>query len=258
MSTDFSTVTELSGDDVTQEQVARLAHRYRWAGEYCRNKDVLEVACGPGQGLGYLASIARSLSGGDITPTLVSMAKEHYRDRVDVEVMNAERLPFPDVSLDVVILFEAIYYLPSPEKFVAECKRVLRPGGMVLIVTANKDLYDFNPSPFSQRYLGVVELGDLFGAHGFVCGFFGHMQVTEASLRQRALRPVKALVARSGLMPKTMAGKKFLKRLVFGSMIRMPAEIDPNGMDYQPPEALPLDQPDRRFKVIYLAARREA
>jgi SAM-dependent methyltransferase len=157
-----------------------------------------------------------------------------------------------------VILFEAIYYLPSPEKFVAECKRVLRPGGVVLIATANKDLYDFNPSPYSLRYFGVTEFGELFGRHDFACEYFGYMPVSEASARQRVLRPIKAFVARAGLMPKTMAGKKLLKRLVFGSMVQMPAEITVDSMDYKPPGRLPGGQPDRRFKVIYLAARKGA
>jgi len=39
----------------------------------------------------------------------------------------------------VIILFEAIYYIPDAEKFVEECARVLRLGGKVLIATANKD-----------------------------------------------------------------------------------------------------------------------
>ena len=53
------------------------------------------------------------------------------------------------------------------EKFVNECKRVLRHGGKVLVATANKDLYDFNPSPHSCKYYGVMELNELFARHGF-------------------------------------------------------------------------------------------
>ena len=49
-------------------------------------------------------------------------------------------MPYKDNSIDVIILFEAIYYLPSVEKFVSECWRILRDRGKVLIATANKDL----------------------------------------------------------------------------------------------------------------------
>src|SRR3990167_7027566 len=122
ISLNFTTVTELSGDSVSAEQVDRMAHRYYWAAEYCRNKDVLEVACGTGQGLGYLASVARSVRAGDITASLVSQAQKYYGDRVCITEMDAHQLPFESNSFDVIILFEAIYYLASAEQFVDECQ----------------------------------------------------------------------------------------------------------------------------------------
>lgn len=251
---DFTTVTELPGAEVTNEQVERLAHRYYWAGEYCRDRDVLEVACGAGQGLGYLASVSRSLRAGDISPALVARARGHYGGRIEISEMDAQELPIPKHSLDVVLLHEAIYYLPSAERFINECRRVLRPGGRVLIVTANKDLYDFNPSPYSHRYYGVVELDELFGKEGFSCDFFGVTAVNTVSLRQRVLRPIKALAVKLNVMPKTMQGKTFLKRLVFGRLTSMPAEVKPDPAAYVPPAQLPRGKPDHQYKVIYLAA----
>lgn len=253
---DYSIVTELSGEDVTREQIERMARRYYWAGEYCCDKDVLEVACGAGQGLGYLALTAKSLRGGDITPSLVVRAKAHYGERIRIEEMDALRLPFPDDSLDVVILFEAIYYLPLAEQFVEECRRVLRGGGYVLLATANKDLFDFNPSPYSHQYYGVVELEDLFRVRGFACEFFGDTPVDRISWRQKLLRPVKRIVVDLGLMPRSMAGKKLLKRVVFGKLLSMPAEISRNTAPYIPPATIPSGKPDRVHKVIYLAAKR--
>ncbi len=255
MTHDFTSVTELPGDDVTAEQVERLVHRYYWAGEYCRGKDVAEVACGAGQGLGYISSVARSLRAGDITPALVAQARAQYAGRIDIAELDAQNLPFADASLDVIILFEAIYYLPMPARFVDECLRVLKPEGTVLVVTANKDLYDFNASPFSQQYFGVVELADLFGTAGFQCEFFGITPVNRVSVRQRLLRPVKALAAKLNLIPKTMAGKKTLKRLVFGKLVTLPAEIKPDAARYVPPVKLSPRKPDHIFKAIYLVAK---
>lgn len=68
---DYVFVTEIAGDEVTQEQVDRLYNRYYWAGQYCSGKDVVEVACGSGQGLGYLAGIARSLEAGDYSEKIL-------------------------------------------------------------------------------------------------------------------------------------------------------------------------------------------
>jgi len=251
---DYSSVTELANDEVSQEQVERLAHRYHWAGAYCVGKDVLEVACGAGQGLGYLAGMAKSLRGGDITESLVESARSHYGDRVRIELMDAMELPFSPASLDVVILFEALYYLPSAAEFLQECRRVLRPGGVVLIALANKDLFDFNPSPFSTKYFGVPELHALLSQSGFGSQFWGAYPVAAASTGQKILRLAKTLAVKLNLMPKTMAGKKWLKRLVFGGLTRMPPEIDPQLFNYLPPVNIPSDSIDSCRKVIYCVA----
>lgn len=254
MVTDFLSVTELSGDDVTQEQVERLCHRYYWAGEYCRNKDVLEVACGTGQGAGYLSGLSGSYRAGDFSEEILKIARSHYGERIAFQQFDAQEMPFVDNSLDVIILFEALYYIPSAERFVAECKRVLRPGGKVLIATANKDLFDFNPSPHSFVYYGVKELTQLFAENGFSANFFGYVPVDSLSVKQKILRPIKKFVINSGLMPKTMAGKKLLKRLVFGALVPMPAEICAEMISYIPPTKLAAGKPDQLHKVIYCIA----
>jgi ubiquinone/menaquinone biosynthesis C-methylase UbiE len=83
----FTHVTELSGDEITREQLARLAARYYWAGAYCKGKDVAEVACGTGPGLGYLAAIAKSLRAGDISPEILAIARRHYGNRIALDVV---------------------------------------------------------------------------------------------------------------------------------------------------------------------------
>ena len=254
MATDFLSVTELSGDDVTQEQVERLCHRYYWAGEYCRDKDVLEVACGTGQGAGYLNNLARSYRAGDFSEEILKIARSHYGDHIDFKQFDAQEMPFADDSLDVIILFEALYYIPSGERFVAECRRVLRPGGRVLIATANKDLFDFNPSPHSFVYYGVKELTQLFADNGFSALLFGYVPVNSLSVKQKILRPIKKFVVNFGLMPKTMAGKKLLKRLVFGSLVSMPPEISSDMVDYAPPTNIASGVPDQIHKVLYCVA----
>ncbi len=250
----YTDVTEMPGEPVSQEQLIRLCHRYLWAGTYCRGQDVLEAACGPGQGLGHLAGQARSLRAGDRAGEMVEQARERYERRIALCRFDAQSLPFGDRSLDVVLLFEALYYLPGPERFVLECKRVLRRGGRILVTVANKDLYDFSPSPYSERSYGVAELAGLFAAQGFSLECFGYMAVDSVSLRQRLFRPAKAMAARLGLVPKTMAGKRLLKRLVFGSLLTLPAEIDASMIDYSAPTPIADNCADTRHKVIYCVA----
>lgn len=190
-SNDFLPVTETSGDAVSQEQIDRICQRYYWAGEYCTDKSILEVACGTGQGLGYLQKSAKSIEGGDYSADILNIAKGHYKDRIALTRLDAQDLPYVEDTFDVIILFEAIYYLPSAEKFVSECRRVLRMSGTVLIATANKDLYDFNPSPHSHRYYGVKELEALFSKQGFSVACFGGTPIDAVSWWQRILRPLK-------------------------------------------------------------------
>ena len=251
--TDYLTVTELAGDDVSAEQVQRLCNRYYWAGQYCAGKQVLEVACGTGQGLGYLASLAGCVSAGDYSEKILAIARKHYGGRIALQQFDAQQIPFPEKSMDVIILFEAIYYIPAAEKFADECRRVLKPGGCVLVATANKDLYDFNPSPHSHRYYGVAELHELFGSRGFQVSCYGDTPVTKVSWRQKVLRPIKKVAVSLNLIPGTVNGKKMLKRLVFGKLVPMPAEIKADTAVYVAPVLLP-PRPDIAHKVIYCRA----
>ena len=74
----------------------------------------------------------------------------------------------------------------------------------------------------------MVELNDLFARYGFKAEFFGDTSVGDVSIRQRILRPIKKLAVMLGLVPKTTGGKKWLKRIVFGGLVEMPAEIGPH------------------------------
>ena len=255
MTLDYTELTEVSGDDVTREQVERMARRYYWAGEYCCGRDVLEVACGAGQGVGYIGSLATSVRASDISEPLLSVARGHYGDRFVFGQFDALEMPFEADRFDVVLLFEALYYLPDVDGFFDECHRVLRPGGHLLIATANKDLFDFNPSPHSHRYLGVSELSKELSARGFDVTVFGDTPVATVGLRQRVLSPVKAAASRLGLIPNSMRAKKLLKKLAFGALIPMPAEIDVDTAPKLPPQALAADQSDQQHKVIFCAAR---
>ena len=58
----------------------------------------------------------------------------------------------------------------------------------------------------------------MFARHGFKTEFFGDTPLDEVSILQKVLRPVKKFVVDFGLMPKSMAGKKFLKKIVFGGV----------------------------------------
>lgn len=252
---DYSTITELSGSLITQQQLRRQYNRYLFARRHCNKKDVLEVACGAGQGLGFIAKVANSVTGCDIDDTVLKVARGYYKERVKLLKEDAQKLSFPDKCFDTVIVFEAIYYFPNPELFVKEVQRVLRKGGCLLICTANKDLPDFNASPFSKQYFGPPEFCQLLKPLNFELEFFAEDPVDISSLKQRLLRRAKKIAVKFNMIPKTMRGKTFLKRLIFGKLVPMPPEIGEDMAPLAAPVPISGSTPDLRHRVIYCVAK---
>jgi ubiquinone/menaquinone biosynthesis C-methylase UbiE len=252
-SVNYIDVTETPGVKGSREQIARLYTRYRFASEFCKNKDVLEVACGAGLGVGYLASSARRVVAGDIDKKNLEIARRTYQDRKNIEIrsLDANSLPFGDKSFDVVILYEAIYYLNHPEKCVNEARRVLREGGIFIICTVNKDWSDFNPSPYSHRYFSAPELVEFLRDNGFEAELFGDSPVNSGSGKNKILSIIKRAAVRLRLIPKTMKGKERLKRLFFGELNPLPSEITDGMAEYVRPVSVRHDTRNTQYKVLF-------
>ncbi len=252
---DFTTVTETGRTQITREAAAMMYCRYRWARDYAERRRVLEVACGSGQGLGLIAEVAQSVVAGDCTAALVEQAQAKFGDRASVLQLDAHELPLPDGSCDVVLLFEAIYYLADPGRFLIECRRVLSANGEVLICSANPERPDFNPSPYSHRYFSASELAQLLSAHGFAPRVWGAFPVATRSLRDVVLMGLRKLAVKLNLMPKKMGGKALLKRLFYGSLIEVD-EVREGMAPREPLVELSPTGPCHGFKVIYTAGTR--
>jgi ubiquinone/menaquinone biosynthesis C-methylase UbiE len=255
MEIDYSTVTEIPGNRVTQEQLERMFHRYRFAENFSEQKEVLEVACGAGQGLGYLGKKAKRVIGGDYTETLIKRAKRYYKERIPLLRLDAHFLPFRDQSFDVVILYEAIYYLTQPEHFFDEAKRVLRKDGVLLIATVNKDWSEFNPSPFSTRYFSVPELGEFLGKKGFRAEMYGAFSVLPKGVREEMIATIRKAAVALHLIPKTMKGKELLKKIFYGRLQPLKEEIEEGICGYTPPLPVRSDVANHEYKVIYSVGR---
>lgn len=255
----YTSVTERPGLSVTREQLAMLYTRYHTAAKFCEGKDVLEVGCGPGIGLGYLAKKARKVVAGDVDEKLLKLAQEHYkgRERIELKAFDAHKLPFEDNSFDVVILFEVIYYLAQPEKFLEECRRVLRKDGVLLICTANKDCPEFVPSPFSIRYFSAPELFDLLRKQGFEAELFGAFPLQVRSPKQKLVSLTRRAVAALNLMPGSLRVRAILKRIFYGNLLVLPEELEEGMAEVYPLVPIPTDSKDLQHKVLYAIAHRQ-
>ena len=252
---DYTAVTEATGTRVTREALSMLYLRYRMAATFCEGKDVLEVACGSGQGLGYLATKAKHIVGGDYTEGLLRMAYRYYGGRIPLVRLDAHLLPFRNRSFDVVILYEAIYYLAQPDQCLAECRRVLRDQGVVLICTVNREWSDFNPSPLSTRYFSAQELTDLLRRQGFNIELYGSFPVSRGSVRDHIVSVIKRVAVRLHLIPRTMKGKEVLKKLFFGRLTPIPPEVTDGMAEAYPLVPITTNSPNSQYKVLYAIAR---
>ena len=253
---DFTTVTESPGTAVSVEQLEMNFHRYHTVSQYCEGKEVLEVGCGAGQGLGYLARKARRVVGGDITERLLRAARSYYKTRIPLVQLDAQRLPFRDGSFDVVILFEAIYYLSDPESFIRESLRVLRDGGLLAISSVNKEWMDFNPSPFSVKYFSAAELKRMLSFHGLDVECYAAFSLPPRTVRNEAISRLKRGAVSLGLIPRTMEGKKLLKRIFFGKLYPLDGEVSEGMAPYVPADPVSGDSAVPGFKIIYAFGRK--
>ena len=100
--------------------------------------DLLEVGCGNGYFLKKYASHVHSVAGLDLSELSVKMAKEKHRDRTRAETAEfvqgeASQLPWEDGKFSVVITMGSFIAFPKPLESLKEMRRVLRPGGRVLV-----------------------------------------------------------------------------------------------------------------------------
>lgn len=128
--------------DCTREIWYEHWHRYVFAREFVKDKNVLDVACGEGYGSHLLAKEARYVTGVDINAESVEQAQNKYiSSNLEYVQANALSLAFEAETFDCVISFETLEHLSEHESLLAELTRVLKKDGLLLISTPDKKFY---------------------------------------------------------------------------------------------------------------------
>jgi SAM-dependent methyltransferase len=149
--------------------------RYDFVREYCDGADVLDAGCGVGYGTAYLAEVAASVVGVDVSAEAIAYAARRYAGpRVSFRQMDVTALELTNASFDVVCSFETLEHVNDAGAAVREAARVLRPGGVYAVSTphvartcaspANPfHATEYSPDDFAALLRGSFEQVDLFG-----------------------------------------------------------------------------------------------
>jgi 2-polyprenyl-3-methyl-5-hydroxy-6-metoxy-1,4-benzoquinol methylase len=97
---------------------------------------LLEVGCGGGRMLGELAALGWEVAGVETDPAAVRAARRHG---FEVHTGDLASAAFPDASFDLLLLMHVIEHVPDPRGLLLECRRVLRPGGSLVVATPNAE-----------------------------------------------------------------------------------------------------------------------
>ena len=104
--------------------------------------DILDVGCGGGMQLMMLGSKFPDahLTGVDFSKDAVKFASKINKDKIDIgmcviERAPAEKLPYPDVTFDLVSAFETYFFWSDLDMAFSEIYRVLRPTGVLMVIS---------------------------------------------------------------------------------------------------------------------------
>jgi len=126
-------------------------------GELCyQGKKVLEIGCGVGSDLVNLARAGVVVTGVDLSPKSVKLARRHcqiFGVKAKLMVADAECLPFSDESFDIVYSLGVLHHSPGIQKAIAEIYRVLKPGGKVIVMLYHKNFFTYWLKLFLCRWL---------------------------------------------------------------------------------------------------------
>lgn len=121
----------MSGDGRTYAQI--VSHMKK---VLSKDMAVLELACGTGLLSVRIAGSVKLLEATDFSEEMIRQAKaKAHSSRLHFSVQDATNLPYTPGTFDAVVISNALHIMPEPEKALAEIRRVLKPGGILIAPT---------------------------------------------------------------------------------------------------------------------------
>ncbi|HEY0613992.1 MAG TPA: methyltransferase domain-containing protein [Candidatus Elarobacter sp.] len=165
-------------------------HRYSVAARLAAGKRVLDLASGEGYGAALLCRTAADVVGIDSDEACISHARSaHYHPNLRFVQGEATNVPLKDESIDLITSFETMQRLWDQEVMLDEFRRVLAPGGMVLLSTPNKLVYSDRSgirNPYHVRELYYADLRDMLARRFPFVRIYGQRIVASSVLHPLA------------------------------------------------------------------------
>jgi SAM-dependent methyltransferase len=145
----------MHGQMIEAEHLAR----YSWACQFASGARVLDAGCGMAYGARMLAEAGASqVVGVDLDAAVVAGVSAGTPENVSIESGDVTQLSYEKDSFDLVVCFEVIEHVPEPDRVLDELHRVVRPDGLLVVSTPNRNVYTPG-NPHHLRELTPDELG---------------------------------------------------------------------------------------------------
>lgn len=163
----------LSGHSFFPSWVAKEHHaRFSFVASYVTGQDVIDCACGTGEGANLFAQTAQTVTGIDISTSAISEASTTFsRKNLSFREGDALSLSVATDSVDVYVSLETIEHIDDDKAYLREAKRILKKGGLFICSTPNRrvtnphaSLQDKPINPFHIREYTTLELTQLLEA----------------------------------------------------------------------------------------------
>jgi 2-polyprenyl-3-methyl-5-hydroxy-6-metoxy-1,4-benzoquinol methylase len=153
--------TEIASDKITSDNPIhqRLLKAYYLAKPYMKG-DILEVGCGEGRGVEFLAPLGNSYTAIDKIESIIGTLTEQFPASSFILANIPPFSMLEDDKFDVIVSFQVIEHIKEDKKFISEMYRVLKPGGVALLTTPNKPK-TLTRNPWHIREYTTKELKNL-------------------------------------------------------------------------------------------------
>lgn len=120
-------------------------------------KKVIDIGCGGGILSESMAMLGANVTGIDMAPTPLQVAKLHLKEtgqKVDYQQITAEEMADKhNAEFDVVTCMEMLEHVPDPASVVSACAKLVKPGGMVFLSTINRNLKSYAMAIVGAEYI---------------------------------------------------------------------------------------------------------